>query len=115
MNEQQLFEAAYAGLAKQGFERSKKQDLSNCLYRGPDGRKCAIGHAIPDELYAPTMDATANLEHVLGVIGYSGDYTFARNLQRIHDRSQNPAAMQRGLIGFARAHSLTTPQLESES
>lgn len=25
--------------------------LTGCLYRGPDGRKCAAGHLIPDEDY----------------------------------------------------------------
>lgn len=26
------------------------------MYRGPEGRKCAVGHLLPDELYRPSME-----------------------------------------------------------
>lgn len=28
----------------------------NCMYRGPNGLKCAVGALIPDEEYSPLMD-----------------------------------------------------------
>lgn len=30
--------------------------LVRCLYRGPNGNKCAVGHLIPDDKYVPEME-----------------------------------------------------------
>jgi len=32
---------------------------NNCLYRGPDGARCAVGLFIPDELYRESMEQEA--------------------------------------------------------
>ena len=34
-------------------------DVGDCLYRGPDGKKCAAGILIPDEEYNSMMEGTA--------------------------------------------------------
>lgn len=52
---QQVFDAAVDGIAAQGFKRSVDEHNA-CLYRGPDGLKCAVGHSIPDELYLPEIE-----------------------------------------------------------
>ena len=115
MNEQQLFDVAYSGLAKQGFEKSQGEYLS-CAYRGMGGRKCAIGHAIPDELYSLDMDTRkGDLSKVLNLIGYSGDYGFAIDLQFAHDSAGSPKIMKRNLMIFARRLGLALPNAESES
>lgn len=46
-DKQAMFNAAYIGLAGQGFERSFVEG-EGCMYRGRDGKKCAIGHCLPD-------------------------------------------------------------------
>lgn len=55
MTLQEMFNKAYLGLAGQKFEKSSKAGV--CLYRGPDGKKCAVGHLIDDAHY------TEELEH----------------------------------------------------
>lgn len=43
-----------------------------CVYRGPNGDKCAAGHLIPDELYDPRMDPDATTgEYVSSGLGGS--------------------------------------------
>lgn len=39
-----------------------------CVYRGPGGLKCAVGHVIPDEVYDPKMEGL----HIYQIVsGYS--------------------------------------------
>jgi hypothetical protein len=51
---QEVFTAVVTHLLNQG-ERSVASS-GNCLYRSPDGRRCAVGAIIPDELYSPVME-----------------------------------------------------------
>lgn len=51
---QQVFDNALNGVRAQNYQASMKGHI--CMYRGPDGLKCGIGHSIPDELYDPKMD-----------------------------------------------------------
>lgn len=45
---------AYEAVIAQG---EASVDTNNkCRYRGPNGLKCAAGHAIPDEVYDPWME-----------------------------------------------------------
>lgn len=39
--------------------RSVDSDNSACMYRGADGRMCAAGCLIPDELYHPALERRA--------------------------------------------------------
>ncbi len=43
-------------------EDTSRRALQNraCKYRTDDGKKCAIGRVIPDELYTPAIDALKN-------------------------------------------------------
>lgn len=55
MTPQEIFDAAAIGVIKQG-RASVSGPGGKCLYRGPDGTKCAAGHLIPDEVYDCRMD-----------------------------------------------------------
>jgi len=55
MNNQQAFDIMVQHLRKQG-QKSRNNGCGTCLYRGPDGLKCAIGALIPDELYSKEME-----------------------------------------------------------
>ena len=48
---QELYDFVVAAVVKQG--RPSVGDNDRCLYRGPDGLKCAAGHVIPDGVYSP--------------------------------------------------------------
>lgn len=120
MNEQELFNKAYIGLDGQGFKRSFDIDKGRCMYRGPDGRKCAIGHAIPDELYDPIMEEGmpgSGFGILLGLMGFAvfGDFErheFANNLQSAHDCADCPEDMKHRLQNFAKNYGLTIPKTE---
>jgi len=45
------------GMRSQGAHPDK--DSMVCLYRGPNGTKCAVGVLIPDEFYDPEMESNA--------------------------------------------------------
>jgi hypothetical protein len=59
ITEQEIFDQSTLGLIAQGGP-SKAKDSPRCLYRGPGGRKCAVGILITDEEYKPEMDGDAS-------------------------------------------------------
>jgi hypothetical protein len=89
MNTQEAFDAAVEHLRKQG-KRSQSKYSTDCLYRGPNGLKCAVGALIPDELYEKSYEGRA-----IKVLVYTADNMskLFRNvnidmlvtLQRVHD------------------------------
>ena len=48
---QELYDYIVEAIVKQG--RPSVGDNDRCLYRGPDGLKCAYGHVHPDSMYSP--------------------------------------------------------------
>lgn len=57
LNKQQVFDKVAAHLLAQGQTSSKgNHPGGTCLYRGPNGTKCAVGCLIPDDMYEPTME-----------------------------------------------------------
>jgi hypothetical protein len=50
-DQQKWFDQALAHMRKQGKRSMAEESGDMCLYRAPDGGKCAIGALIPDELY----------------------------------------------------------------
>lgn len=51
---QQVFNYVVLALVMQGNRSVDNNGM--CLYRSPDGRKCAAGHLIPDSEYYPSME-----------------------------------------------------------
>lgn len=65
---QQVFDNALFGVRKQRYHRSIRG--AACAYRGNNGRKCGIGHSIPDELYHESFDDSENFAvGVLSILG----------------------------------------------
>ena len=56
MEAQEIFDTVVEHLRRQGC-KSETPDLGSCLYRGPEGRKCAVGILIKDEDYTWRMEA----------------------------------------------------------
>lgn len=54
MNNQEAFDLMVNHLITQG--RAAADDNGECLYRGPEGTKCAVGILIPDDKYTPAME-----------------------------------------------------------
>jgi hypothetical protein len=56
LTQQQVFDRTYDSLIKQGRTSANR---GRCMYRGPFGCKCAIGHWIKDEHYHPSLENEA--------------------------------------------------------
>ena len=85
---QQLFDVVAAHLLRQN---KKSMDAAGfCMYRAPDGCKCAIGCLIPDEMYYSYLEKRgirALAEHfIVPAYIYNPDnLPLLVALQRIHD------------------------------
>lgn len=86
--------AVYYHVAKHLLNQNEKSTnvLGQMAYRGMDGRKCAIGCLLPDELYGSFMEGVAvNSNGMMGVMSHLGlalDALVMRlleDLQRVHD------------------------------
>lgn len=51
MTDQEIFNTVWNGLKSQGFEQSLSENDAVCMYRGVNGKKCAAGWIVPDEVY----------------------------------------------------------------
>lgn len=111
MNAQQIFDTVYSGLSAQGFRQSRCKMKSNqsgmdimaCAYRGEGGRKCAVGHLIPDDKYSTELEGknVTNQEIVELLSEYTVYFRLLRELQCAHDTSLTPQDMKRSLILIA--------------
>ena len=85
MTKQEIFDRVARHLLTQ-----KKHAMVNdaCVYRTPDGLKCAIGCLIPNELYTPEIEGYSatkcQVVHVLLKVGISC-IAFLNELQIVHD------------------------------
>jgi hypothetical protein len=85
---QGVLNTAFRNLMKQGRFSSDSHGM--CLYRGPEGSKCAIGSMIPDELYSKKLEGNLiNDAEMHGVrdlaFGPKVDDHLLRALQSAHD------------------------------
>lgn len=116
---QQVFNQAFRGLRKQGWKKSVAADGTTCMYRGPNGLRCAIGHAIPNSRYMKKFEeySVINgtiLRAALGVgTGYSGPidlHGVLFSLQNCHDSARGRKDMERSMLEFAQRYGLTVPK-----
>ena len=123
MTLQEIFNRAVEGLAAQGFEPSRADDLhdAGCRYRGAGGRKCAVGHLIDDRHYARRIEGKGvdwvEVQSALrrsGVTVNSESIHFLLDLQAAHDDPawmSSPAdTMRDRLRAVATKHRLTLPE-----
>lgn len=117
---QQVFDDAYRGLAAQGFERSIRRDANGaylgCAYRGSEGRRCALGHCIPDDRYNALVEEYVGIFLVPRMPGlFSSDISdrALSELQGRHDAAVTPGLMRTELAAFAASHDLTIPDISS--
>lgn len=108
--EQEIYDIVAAHMLKQ---KSRSVDSGDkCAYRGDDGRKCAAGCLIPDEVY------DSKYEDILWqylVIDYDFPHNHAEliaKLQQIHD-CDNPLYWRSSLISLAKTYSLNTDILNT--
>lgn len=108
---QELFNKIYLGLKSQNFEQSAVYENDNlrCLYRGPNGLKCAVGFLIPDEKYNESIEHMSPWNLVVeGIV--KSDLNFLREMQSIHDNACDPEDMRLELESYAKDLGLVIPK-----
>jgi len=117
MKNQEIFDKAYLGLKSQGFIRSVSSGIS-CVYRGPEGRKCAVGWLIPDEKYDPKFDTEIwgfqrIFKEIRISISQQQDFLI-EELRFCHDSSRQPETMRNKLHTIAKDFNLKIPQDQTD-
>lgn len=117
---QEQFNTVVRGLAGQGWRQSRDPSAGNCLLRGPDGRKCAIGHLIPDPLYQKKMEGDVlaliegrwafSPEEASAVVDLLPGQTVAAEWQEMHDGCASPRGMLNDFIEWASINGVTWPE-----
>ncbi len=118
---QDIFDFVAAHLMTQGVV---SEDASGrCVYRSPDGLKCAIGCLIPDDAYRGNLEGhEGNHPIVLGALGFNTPdadrITLLLMLQKVHDdegrRSKPPGhvpVFKPALVELARDFNLSTDNI----
>lgn len=116
---QQIFDKVALHLLRQGLV--SVNSAGNCLYRSPEGLKCAIGCLIPDERYSPDFEGgdantvdyliahNSRFAGALKATGIDTQHHVSRDLlaslQKLHDHTA-PRAWGDVLVGLARAYRL---------
>lgn len=105
----------YQKMEVQGWQRSRSegQNFHQCLYRGPEGRCCMVGHLIPreefekvpeksvGELLAEDCEAARRLRDLSpGLRGSDWGYVLER-LQTVHDSALSGREMKIEFLAFA--------------
>lgn len=111
MTLQEAFDIASVGLLTQKYP--SQNSSGECLYRGPRGRKCAVGFLIPDELYTRSLEGKG-LEFVREQIPElcKLPYDFLDCLQHIHD-TMYPHGWREHLQNFAHDYKLSTAKMDA--
>ena len=99
--EQRRLEFLDETVAFYGEDTSRRALQNNqCMYRTDDGRKCAIGRVIPDELYSRSLDRTGGVgivtilespklsKRIPDNVKELGKY-FLLSVQKLHDRTSS--------------------------
>src|SRR3954452_25038072 len=87
MTPQQIYNRVAKHLLTQN-RKSVKPGTMRCLYRGPNGLKCAIGILIPNKLYSEDMERVPvlNLCRFPSLKSrFDGHYSLLCELQTVHD------------------------------
>ena len=100
---QEVFNQVAKHMLAQGKRSAKPDDQNACLYRGPNGLKCAAGALIGDDEYVEDMDNNDAGTSWHGLVNRGqvpGEhFELIQELQQIHDdQSIDPALDWRRLL-----------------
>lgn len=128
MEAQEIFDTVATHLFNQGQRCAIKSKTSpgtmSCVYRGPNGTKCAVGALLSDEDYRAKMDDDGmTAEMLIHSFKHLPTWFIRQNglltsLQRVHDNGENwfsTLALQTALNRVAGAFDLDTTHLKSLS
>lgn len=114
MNRQEIFDKVAAHLLAQN-KKAESPQTGMCMYRSPDGLKCAMGALIPDDIYDPAFEG-----HAIDILisrydrldslfdPECSDDFFLCSLQRVHDQN-SPDTWAAVLSSVATTFGLVSP------
>lgn len=115
--EQEIFDIVSTHLLEQNEQSRTRITIGDihfvdsCMYRGSEGRKCAMGCLIPDEKYCADMEGNNIISPMIYNVLYdeeidvSKHLIFLSHLQHIHDHCV-PEDWERMIIETARHYNL---------
>jgi hypothetical protein len=120
MTLQKAFNRIWRHFVTKKGPRSYNGRKNGCMYRGPDGAKCAIGLLIPERLYKPEMEGDNVLADEVWEAARKAVPGVRRrtlkSLQECHDRAADNvdnasfgADIERRLTSFASRRRLKIP------
>ena len=115
MTPQAIFSKAYRGLRKQRFKRAVCPNTTRCVWRDPEGNRCAVGHLIPkkildkDQRTDKTVPGSAGRASML-VPGLSEHFALLGALQNAHDDQRAGETMEERLRAVAKRFGLKVPK-----
>lgn len=91
MTNQEVFDKVVRHLGKQRA-KSYLACETVCAYRGAEGRQCAAGPLIPDDVYEPRMEGRnwRDLAQAYPILAAVGDARLIAHLQSVHDNRRVP-------------------------
>lgn len=111
MTPQEVFAKVVTHLRKQNAVSAKQNGM--CVYRGPNGMKCAVGCLIPDDVYKPEMECGGvgvlfmNFPETAKEIGKDNIHLL-RHLQTIHDQ-YSPLRWETAFLSVSDEYNLEMP------
>jgi hypothetical protein len=84
-------------------QNARSMNNAVCVYRSPNGLKCAIGCLIRDDEYFPEMEGEYIMN--LGINRFYDHEFLLDDLRELHD-NHDPSEWKRMLIGIAYDHGL---------
>lgn len=113
MTRQEIYDKVKAHLLAQGRRALQPGSKSACVYRAPNGDKCAAGMLIADEHYSPDLEGSSayynnSVNDALRKSGVPEEWlSFVAELQTIHD-AYSPEEWREELENLARKEGLNT-------
>lgn len=93
--QQQIFDHVWDHFIVKGNPRSvDEEDSQSCMYRGPNGRRCAAGLFIPDDKYDEDFEGRA-ISDVEGELDLGWSQSQLRALTELQAAHDNPACADR--------------------
>lgn len=113
MTQQEAFNKAVKHLRTQNQQCLRKENPTACLYRGPQGMKCAIGALFPDSEYKSKFDNENGITDIRTIARQIPALNglalyFLYDLQVLHD-CNTPDMWEQKFIEFAADWKLTVP------
>lgn len=110
---QKNFEKALIRVWNQGCKSTNF--IGSCVYRGPNGIKCNLGHCITDKQYKAAMEGITPIGEVsIFPTFFLKDSRFYGDLQQTHDNAYEPFMLNylHNMLDFGKIYGLDVSKVQ---